>query len=176
MINIKTGDTPCSVFVSDVYEHSDLKYNILTDINKNAVFSVNDPGREIIYNTDFFINRQFNYFKYSEFVSSVFERHNKALSNLLEYEINIVMSEMWFQQYAPGNFHGWHRHNNCTFSNVYYVDLPATASKTTFKFLGREFDVDVKEGQILTFPSFLCHCSKPNKSSNIKTVIAFNSS
>jgi hypothetical protein len=176
MVDIKTGDIPCSVFVSEVPNHKIVKLNILKDIKENAVFSVNDLSRETIYNTDFFIDKQYNYCKYMDLVRPIFEEHNRSLTKLLDYEFNIVVSAIWYQQYATGDFHSWHRHSGCTFSNVYYVDLPDVASKTTFRFLGREFEVEVNEGQILTFPSYLYHCSKPNMSKNIKTVIAFNSS
>ena len=176
MVYIKTGDIPCSVFVSDVDGHEDIKRSILEDINKNSIFSIYDQGRESIHNTDFYIDKQFNYCNYPNIAIPIFEKHNRALTNFLGYDVGIVTKEIWYQQYATGDFHCWHRHNGCTFSNVYYVELPEKSSKTTFRFLKQEFVVDVKEGQILTFPSFLYHCSKPNQSKNIKTIISFNSS
>jgi len=60
------------------------------------------------------------------------------------------------------------------YSNIYYLDLPEGTSKTTFKFIDKEFEVDVEEGDILTFPGSMLHCSKPNTSEHTKTVIAFN--
>ena len=40
--------------------------------------------------------------------------------------------------------------------------------------LDKEFDIDVQEGDILTFPSSYLHCSKPNKSDFTKTIIGFD--
>ena len=60
------------------------------------------------------------------------------------------------------------------FSCVYYAALPEGASLTTFKLLGKEFSIEVKEGQVLVFPAPFLHCSKPNQSNAEKIVVAFN--
>jgi hypothetical protein len=43
-----------------------------------------------------------------------------------------------------------------------------------FELFGEAFEIDVKEGVVLIFPSFLKHCSKPNESKHTKTIISFN--
>ena len=107
----------------------------------------------------------------------------EALSTFLMYKDPFVLfdpdnlrtyNQVWYQQYKKGDYHGWHRHPNNTFSNVYYVSLPKNSASTSFRYSGKEFEINVKEGQILTFPSYLEHCSKPNPSDQIKTVISFN--
>jgi ectoine hydroxylase-related dioxygenase (phytanoyl-CoA dioxygenase family) len=98
-----------------------------------------------------------------------------ALSNFLETS-GILLNNVWIQQYEKGDSHGWHTHENCNFSNVYYIDLNGECPKTHFKFRGFEFEIPVKEGQILTFPGYIAHCSKENKSDYVKSVLAFNSS
>jgi uncharacterized RmlC-like cupin family protein len=40
--------------------------------------------------------------------------------------------------------------------------------------MGEEIEVHVDEGDILVFPTFIPHRSKPNLDTKIKTVIAFN--
>jgi uncharacterized protein YjlB len=40
--------------------------------------------------------------------------------------------------------------------------------------MGEEFTIDVEEGDILTFPGSVIHCSKPHQSNDIKTVVSFN--
>ena len=59
------------------------------------------------------------------------------------------------------------------FSNVYYVELPDGAAKTSFLVGGEELSVEVEEGCILSFPTTLLHCSKPNKGGR-KTVVVAN--
>lgn len=82
----------------------------------------------------------------------------------------------WFQQYVAGDTHPWHRHNYTFFTNVYYVELDKNAPPTEI-FLPLEKNIlvpDVKEGDILSFPSFLLHRSPVSKSKKIKTIISFN--
>lgn len=80
----------------------------------------------------------------------------------------------WFQQYENGDFHNWHVHGNCMFSSVYYVELPEKKLSTTFRVNGKEYQVDVEEGDYLVFPSVIEHCSKENKSKKRKTIISVN--
>ena len=60
------------------------------------------------------------------------------------------------------------------FSNVYYAKLPNKEIKTSFRLHGEEFNFDVKEGQILTFPSCFQHMSPENTFDESKVVVAFN--
>ena len=60
------------------------------------------------------------------------------------------------------------------FRSIYYVSLPEGVSKTTFRLRDEEFSIDVKEGDVLTFPASMMHCSKPNQSYEQKVVVVFN--
>jgi hypothetical protein len=176
MIEIKTGDVPCCVYVSDVKEHKEFKNKFLEFLSYNNVHGFKTE-RDNIYNTDFFVKTHPSTDNsYVDLALPFINKHNYALYSFLGYTTPIETDNIWFQQYKKSNQHSWHRHKLSIFSNVYYVDLHEESSKTTFRFLGKEFHVEVKEGQILTFPSFLEHCSKPNASDKIKTVISFNSS
>jgi hypothetical protein len=175
MIEIKTGNVPCCIYISDVPEHLSFKKWFLNYLNSNKIFSIiNKQHGNIIYNTDYFVTKFHE--EYREIILPIFNNHNLSLFNYLQYSENdfFRIKNIWFQQYAKGDGHSWHRHDG-VFSSIYYVDLPDGASLTTFRFQGKEFEVDVREGQILTIPSFFEHCSKPSKSVNLKTVIAFNS-
>jgi cupin superfamily acireductone dioxygenase involved in methionine salvage len=162
--------------ISDVLEHKDLKQKILEAIKEIGVHSSIIKANSL-FNTDWELNP--NYPRpYFPIVKQLFEEQNKKICGVYNFDgcdaIGITQN-FWFQQYAFGDFHNWHLHSGgCTYSSVYYVDLPKGSSKTTFRFLNDEFEIDVKEGQILSTPSMLLHCSKPNKSKEIKTVIAFN--
>jgi hypothetical protein len=92
----------------------------------------------------------------------------------MEYTTDLSVYNYWFQMYSKGDWHAWHNHLGANFSNVYYLNLPEGAAKTTFKILGKEFSIEVKEGQVLSFPGIVNQCSKPNPSEEPKVVIAFN--
>ena len=178
MVKIETGDIPCCVFVSNVEDHFSIKASVLDILQKSIIVSINDKRGNEIYNTDYFTYNIKDFEFSSQYVTKitpVIEAHLASLSSFLGYTSPLEFNRVWFQQYIKGNQHAWHRHPDCIFSNIYYVDLPDGASKTTIRFLGREFSVDIREGQIITFPSFLEHCSKPNNTDKIKTVISFNS-
>lgn len=85
------------------------------------------------------------------------------------------ITEIWFQQYTTGGRHGWHTHSS-NFTNVYYVDLPEDSPKTQWidPITKQHYEFDVKEGDIITFPSFLIHQAPKNLSCGVKTIISWN--
>ena len=174
MIKIINGEVPCCAYVSEVPNHLAFK-TWFTDYLKNKpVFSIKDTVGTCIHNTDFFV-REFHT-EYREAVAPIINQHNLSLAKFLGYlDRPIEIDQIWFQQYVKGDSHNWHRHLKCVFSNVYFINLPSKSGRTLFRFMGEEFNINVEEGQILTFPSFFEHCSNPNPSDAIKTVISFNS-
>jgi hypothetical protein len=78
----------------------------------------------------------------------------------------------WFQQYGPGDFHGWHMHNTL-YAMVAFIELGDGAG-TRFMVNGVERILPVQEGQILLFPGLVPHCSPPNNTGKRKTVVAAN--
>ena len=86
------------------------------------------------------------------------------------------MHYAWFQQYYEDGTHPWHTHMECQFTNIYFLELPNNTYKTEIIGLsGERIEYEAKEGDILTLPSFLMHCSKPNTNKR-KTIISFNTS
>ncbi len=91
---------------------------------------------------------------------------------------NFKIHNIWYQQYETGSTHGWHVHTGCQWTSVYYLDLPDTAPKTQ---IISPFDqktvieLDIKEGDVITFPSFVIHQAPKNKNNKTKTIISFNS-
>lgn len=162
-----------ALIISDVPNHKKLKQKILDEIKKMGIHSSINKENSLC-NTDWELSP--NYPRpYFSIIQSLFEEQNKKICALYEHKKFFgVLKNFWFQQYAFDDFHNWHLHSDVTYSSVYYLDLPEGGSKTTFNFLGKEFEMDVKEGQIISSPGMLLHCSKPNKSKKIKTVIAFN--
>lgn len=76
----------------------------------------------------------------------------------------------WFQQYLQGSGFGWHSHN-AHWAMVYYVELPEMTEATEFLHFGQ---FDVKEGDMIFFPTFLNHRSPEIKSNRRKTIISSN--
>jgi hypothetical protein len=164
------------IFVQRAVEHEKIKQQILDVINSNNIVS-SSGAQELIANTDFYLADNFKEQKRKQYWDLIFpsiENHYNELIKITN-QSRWWIDNYWFQSYNPEGFHNWHVHGSCMFSNVYYLELPEGAAKTSFKYLGAEFEVEVQEGDIITFPGFLPHCSKPNKAATAKHVIAFNS-
>jgi hypothetical protein len=90
--------------------------------------------------------------------------------------IECYVDELWFQQYQLNDTHGWHTHGS-NFTGVYYLDLPATAPKTQLINPFNQEQIvmpDIKEGDILVFPSYVIHRAPKIKENVNKTIISFN--
>jgi len=87
------------------------------------------------------------------------------------------LDNLWFQQYNQGSGHGWHVHMFCQWTNVYYLDFPPGSPRTQLVVPFDQssiFEVDVEEGDILTFPSIVIHRAPVVQTTNIKTIVSFN--
>ena len=77
----------------------------------------------------------------------------------------------WFQQYfEPDTGLGWHAHDS-SIAVIYFVELPNPKDATEFYLEGQ---FDVKEGDVMMWPSYLNHRSPPLSSAGRKTIIATN--
>ena len=77
----------------------------------------------------------------------------------------------WYNQYSKNNNHHWHTHPESNLSAIYFVELPNKELMTEFK---TKIKLNVKEGDILFFPSYMLHRAPVNNTNKRKTVIAFN--
>jgi hypothetical protein len=172
MINIIQNNNQIPFLTYLVKDHQNIKPIILDSIKEMGNYCIANKIQSI-FNTDWHLGSDFerNYFK---IVSPIFIDLIKHLNKLFKYEKNMELQNYWFQQYKKNDFHTLHNHRGALLNCIYYVDMPNKAAKTTFELFDKEFEIDVKEGEILIFPAFLNHCSKPNKSEKLKTIIAFN--
>jgi hypothetical protein len=93
-------------------------------------------------------------------------------ANFFDFSCN----QIWFQQYFKNSQHGWHTHG-CNFTGIYYLDLPLDSPKTILiepYDLKTKINVNIKEGDILIFPSYVLHKAPKNQSNRSKTIISFN--
>ena len=129
-----------------------------------------------------------------ENISSDWETPKEVKKEYLEYFFNNVISETmdsisqtlglsswtaddaWYQRYSEQGTHDWHNHGKTQFANSYFLELPDSTYKTEIVGSNGEIiEYDAKEGDVVTFPAWLKHRSKPNGKER-KTIIAFNSS
>lgn len=163
--------------------HAIMKPQILSAIDKMEVNSIRVEEKkgeygiideaQSIYNSDWYSPREIER-PYYPIIQPVFDHICQALKDKYKYHMRLKVDNYWFQQYKTSDFHSWHIHDNGLFSCVYYVELNSESPKTSFNLLGNEENINVEEGQILVFPSYLLHCSKPNQDLKTKTVISFN--
>jgi len=170
--NPKLIEITGNLFKTRVKDHQHIKFNILNYIESMGKYSFSQPENQQISNTDWHLSPETPR-PYVDYLNHIFDDHNNAVMNAFGFDVCRRIN-CWFQQYEKGDYHIWHTHRGTMFSNVYYVSLDESCPKTSFKINGEEIDIDVEEGDIITFPSYLKHRSKPNQSDFIKTVIAFN--
>jgi hypothetical protein len=112
---------------------------------------------------------------YFDFIKPHTIKHiKKLIYNLYDKnnnKINGIINNVWYQIYTETSQHTWHTHPFTQFANVLFVELSNKGDAT--EFIDKK-KIKVKEGDIITFPSWYLHRSPVIKSNNRKIVIAFN--
>ena len=159
-----------NIFVNKIADHNKHKSVLLKYFSQGG--DKIDDGIDNITNTDWYNNGDLNREWIHYFKDNVL---NQIQDNLLNERsaVNLTLHNIWFQQYEQDNVHEWHTHGFTQYTNVYYVELPDTSLKT--EILDEE-DIEVEEGDILSFPAYIFHRSKINKTNKRKTIISFNTS
>ena len=127
---------------------------------------------------DIQLNEKGYYYDYN--IPKVRRTYASLMDNLLLPYINQIeelyglkyreKNRYWFQQYLQASDFGWHEHGG-HWAVVFYLELPEMTEATEFLNYGQ---FDVKEGDIIFFPTFLVHRSPIIKSNKRKTIIATN--
>lgn len=156
-------------YKTDIHNFVSLKKEILKSISLLPKIELIDAYQKIS-NTDF----SSTYHKpYAQLIIPSFEKHIKKLNKKFDYCFSDI-KQIWFQQYKKNDYHGWHCHADATFTHIAYIELPNKEAKTLVKFKGKTYNLKIKEGQIMSMPGFLIHCSPLNYGKR-KTVIVVNS-
>lgn len=89
--------------------------------------------------------------------------------------LNVIIHEIWFQQYHQGDIHGWHVHGH-NFTGVYYLELDKSSPGTEVvePLNMNKITIDAKEGDVVIFPSVYIHRAPKIHSGERKTIISFN--
>lgn len=85
----------------------------------------------------------------------------------------IELNSIWFQQYYFEDGHAWHTHAG-NFTGVYYLELPENAQPTELVVSNKVICPEVKQGDIVVFPSHTIHRGPKIKMDTRKTIISYN--
>jgi hypothetical protein len=94
-----------------------------------------------------------------------------------------VIVETWYERALPYMYHPTHNHGHGGYSAVVFIEFdPKVHTPTNFiapydHFITGEpliYTPNVKEGDIIIFPSFLHHYTHPHTSEQRRTVLSFN--
>ena len=171
---MKFFDLKSFYIITDIKEHLETKLLLLSQINKTN-------SKKIEVNNDFITKTDWN-------TVSEQKIYTKTFCDMINPYINIMckklycdkwyIRDIWFQVYGKNSRHDWHLHTNTNYTNIYYLHLPNEKIKTeilditTNKIID---NIEVKEGQMLTFPANVIHRSPTNIQDDAKVIIAFNS-
>lgn len=176
MIIMKKINVEIPIIISKIKNHSEVKPTLLSYIDEMPHNSLL-PGEnvnDVISKTDWNLPKTVER-KYLDFISPILV--DTVTESFSQFKINgISFENFWFQQYYKSDYHGWHVHMHCHWTNVYFAELPDLNIKTEILKFGNEklIDYTVEEGDIISVPSILYHRSPPNPSNVRKTIISFN--
>lgn len=163
--------------VNEIKEHILIKNHLLNLIQKIPQTPLLEKHHANISHSDWFSDKNNDDVEkeYLHFFYKIITPYMHEMSKFLCCK-SWRVTNGWFQQYTTNDFHNWHLHVNSHYANVYYLELPSKEDKTQiFNVVDKTLiNVDVKEGDVLTFPGYFIHRSKPLIGGR-KTVIAFNS-
>lgn len=134
----------------------------------------------------------------SELRQALEMRLAEFMKGIMSFEYPGQISQSWVLMSKPGESHHNHVHPNSIISGVYYFDLPNGKSKIRFhkgihstsylmepmvnqdhakdNFYAFDWiDVEVKNGDLILFPSYLEHSVPINESTENRWSMAFNS-
>ena len=165
----------CAYLIAKFPYHDQLKSDLLQSISKGNSSCVIDPGCDTnITSTDWNDATNFKREWVQRFINP-FKEFGLSMYKELGYD-GFTLHEIWFQQYQQSSGHGWHTHSS-NFTNVYYLEMPDGAPKTKIVNPYNQTDVieiDVEEGDMLIFPSFVIHKASANTIKEQKTIISYN--
>jgi len=163
--------------VTDIQEHKQNKMKLLSAINSLPHNEIKNNERdEFIHKTDWNLDEDVKRDYYDVFFPMIKPYMNKISEKMMCGRWSI--DNYWFQVYGKTGQHTWHLHNKANWANVYFLHLPKnTLATEIYDYTTNTIinDIQVKEGQMLTFPAYMLHRSPKNNSDDLKVIIAFNS-
>ena len=160
------------IIIKKIKEHNRVKETLLKQISqfKGVSKFLKDDSYQKVKFTDWSDNN-FELVGYKKTLCNI-------LKNYLEikYYNGIKIHNIWFQQYSKSDYHNWHNHDCTQMACVYFLELPNKNYATEFYDIEKEKIIkkNIKEGDLIIFPTFMIHRSPIIKDNSRKTVIAFN--
>jgi len=157
--------------VTDIKEHKQNKEKILSLIDKLPKSTLDNISK-----TDWNLPRETKR-EYLDFFYEMIRPYMDEMIKKLKC-VNWDILNGWYQSYGKKDNHHWHLHEKTNYTNVYYLNLPENGIKTQLYNIMEDKimdEIQVDEGQLLTFPAHIIHRSPVNTSDKIKTIISFNS-
>lgn len=160
------------VVIKKFSKHCELKEKILKDINMAEAENIKSIDTNIS-RCDWNLTFEKSW---TNTLIPYLEKEVIEIYKSLGYE-EVMFYNIWFQQYSTGGNHNWHVHTECQWTNVYYLDLPDSCPKTEIfdPITGNITILDIEEGDLCCFPSYVIHRAPLNNSDKTKTIISFNS-
>lgn len=180
MVKFDIVPLECFYLKINFIEHQEIKNKLLECFDKvqetkdsSAYGKPNAASDDYVYKLDWLSARNSS----REWVT-VFAPHLHRILFHIRDQLgygNHKINELWFQQYKENSKHGWHTHGS-NFTFVYYVELPEDAPITQLiePHSGRVIQPDVKEGDMILFPSYVIHRAPLIKTDTRKTIISSN--
>ena len=181
---MKVDSLKVPYFINKVEEHSDFKQKFLNLFDEVGVGSVGNKYMSLV-NTSYpqyipYPNNKYDGNKDDEWVVMFLKLINKYRNEVLDYLNHgiVEQSTPWFHQYEEGDTLPWHSHGGYNYSMVYYLELPENRCKLQFLNVldnsSEIKDIDVKEGDLVIFPSSIVHRSPKNDLNRRMTILAGN--
>jgi hypothetical protein len=156
------------LIINKINNYKEINKNLLDLIDKISINSLKEDFSSIC-NTDWNLPKNLKR-EYLEYFFVILKPYLQKIC----YQLNcrkIEINNAWFQQYTKNDLHQWHTHPKTNFTNIYFVELPNKSLAT--EILGQK-NLELNEGDLLTFPAFYYHRSPVNLSGKRKTIISFN--
>ena len=156
---------------SDYFTNYNVK-NFLTFKDELINLIINDgngAAHDNIFKTDYYSKQKGPWFDL--FSKEVLKDFSMWFMKVYKAD-QFVVEESWYQIYNKNNYHELHTHSGTNFTNIFYLQLPTDKTLTFIK----DKNMDAKEGDLISFPGFVPHESKPNLHDKPKIIISFNSS
>jgi len=159
-----------NVIVQSFKEHSEIKKELL-----DRIYNTKAGKYRAVSHTDWFTGGDVPRTYFSDILEPLVRHYYKNIFKHYYKEqaehMDLAIDNHWFQIYKKNSTHEWHTHACCNLANVYYVSLPDKKIKTQFINVD---GLDIKEGDLVTFPAYYLHTSPINNDDSEKVIISFN--
>ena len=159
--------------VGDIKEHKENKIKLIRCIDAMPQSYVTNTKEKI--KTDWNIPKEYQR-DYLGIFHAMIKPYVEEMAEKLKCP-HWEVSNCWYQVYDKGGKHDWHTHPHANYTNVYYLSLPNKSIKTQLYDVVSESiveNIEVEEGQVLTFPASVIHRSPVNETDGKKMIISFN--